>query len=459
MRSRPAVLALCCVGAFLAFLDATIVNIAFPAIERALKGPSLSTLSWVLNAYNVVIAASLVPAGRLADRLGRRRIFLIGLAVFTAASAACAAAPAVGWLIAARVIQAVGAALLLPSSLALMLPLFPAERRQQAAAVWGAVAAVASGAGPTLGGVLIHWASWRWVFLVNVPIGIFAIVMTLRALEESRAETPSTPDVLGAVLLAVALGALATGLVKGHEWGWTSAKVLIAFAVAVAGFVGGALHAPRHPTPVLDPAVLKLRSVAVANVATILFATAFFAATLNNVLFLTGSWGWSELHAGLAITPTPLIAALAAGPAGKIADRYGASAVIVPGTIIYLIGMLITHAIAPKGPDFWGHWLPGMVLIGAGVGLAFPALGGAALQGVPDRYFGVASALNNTARTLGAVLGVSLLVVVISAAGPNPATEAKHAWIFAGIVAIICGAVAAALPRPQPTPAPASASP
>jgi NTE family protein len=445
---RTPVLVLCCVGAFLAFLDATIVNIAFPAIEKAFKGPSLSTLSWVLNAYNVVIAASLVPAGRLADRLGRRRIFLIGLLLFTVASAACAAAPAVGWLIAARVLQAVGAAMLLPASLALMLPLYPPERRQAAAALWGAVAAVASGAGPTLGGVLIQWASWRWVFLINVPIGVVAAAATLKLLRESRSETPSTPDVLGAVLLAVALGALATGLVKGHEWGWGSARVLIAFAIAAAGFAAGALHAPRHPTPVLDPDVLRLRSVAVANVATILFATAFFAATLNNVLFLTGSWRWSELHAGLAITPTPLIAAVAAGPAGKIADRLGASAVIVPGTIIYLIGMLITHAIAPKGPDFWGHWLPGMVLIGTGVGLAFPALGGAALQGVADRAFGVASALNNTARTLGAVLGVSLLVVIFSAAGPDPAIGAKHAWIFAGVVAIACGAVSATLPRP-----------
>jgi NTE family protein len=330
-----------------------------------------------------------------------------------------------------------------------MLPLFPADRRQAAAALWGAVAAVASGAGPTLGGVLIHWASWRWVFLVNVPIGIAAAIVTLRALEESKAETPSTPDVVGAVLLAVALGALATGLVKGHEWGWSSARVLTAFAVSALAFAAGALHAPRHPTPVLDPAVLRLRSVAVANVATVLFATAFFAATLNNVLFLTGSWGWSALHAGLAITPTPLIAAAAAVPAGKIADRFGASSVIVPGTIIYLAGMLITHEIAPKGPDFWAHWLPGMVLIGAGVGLAFPALGGAALQGVPDLYFGVASALNNTARTLGAVLGVSLLVVVLSGAGPDIAIGARHAWVFAGVVAIICGAVSAGLPRPR----------
>jgi NTE family protein len=241
---------------------------------------------------------------------------------------------------------------------------------------------------------------------------------------------------------------VALALVKGHEWGWTSPTELATFGVAFGALALDIAHARRHPAPVLDRALLSLRPVAIANLGTVLFASAFFAATLNNVLFLTGSWGWSVLHAGLAITPMPLISAVVARPAGKLADRFGAGAVIAPGAVVYLSGMLLLHHLAPLGPSFWSHWLPGGALVGIGVGMVFPTLGGAALQDVPVERFGIASALNSTARQLGAVLGVSMLVVVFSAAGPIPAVRAEHAWIFAAVVAGLCGVVSLALPRP-----------
>jgi NTE family protein len=450
--ARTAVIVLCCAGAVMAFLDATIVNIAFPAIERDFHGTPLSSLSWVLNAYNVVIAAALVPAGRLGDRLGRRRMFSLGVGIFTVASAACAAAPSVWLLVAARVAQGLGAALLLPASLALLLPAFPPERRQAASGLWGAVAAAATGIGPTLGGVLIQWASWRWVFLVNLPVGALAMVAIPRVLREEKGDVKTRPDILGASLLAVAFGTLSLALVKGHEWGWTSGRVIAAFGVALVAVAGSAIHAPRHPGPVLDPALLRLRSVAAANAGTVLFATAFFATTLNNVLFLTGAWGWSVLHAGLAITPSPLIGAAVAGPAGRLADRYGPAPVIVPGALVYVAGVLMLHQLAPHGPDFWGHWLPGAAVVGVGVGLTFPTLGGAAMRDVPDGSFGVATALNSTARQLGAVLGVSLLVVVLSGSLRDPVAGAQHGWVLAAAAAALCGAVALALPRPRPRP-------
>ncbi len=192
----------------MAFLDSTVVTISFPAIARSFSRSSLSDLSRVLNAYNVVIAAFLIPAGRLADQIGRRRVFLAGVAVFTVASLLCAAAPGVWWLVGARLLQATGAALLLPTSLALLLPMFPAQRRQAAVAIWGAVAALAAGLGPSLGGLLTQEATWRWVFLVNVPVGAVALGLGPRYLEEARKRDTARPDVLGSVALAAGIGAL-----------------------------------------------------------------------------------------------------------------------------------------------------------------------------------------------------------------------------------------------------------
>ncbi len=215
----------------------------------------------------------------------------------------------------------------------------------------------------------------------------------------------------------------------------------------------------RAATPALDPALLRLRAVSVAGVGTILFATAFFAGTLNNVLFLTQRWHWSVLHAGLAITPSPLIAALVARPAGRLADRLGAAKVVTPGAIVYVIGMLLLRHLASGEPSFLRHWLPGALLVGVGVGACFPTLGGAGLVGVPDGQFSVASALNSAARQLGAVLGVSLLVVVQTAAGAHALRQADAGWTLAACAAAACGLVAAALPPPEKHAVPAPTSP
>src|SRR5215212_3588420 len=228
-------------GAFLAFLDATIVNVAFPSIRESFPGTSIGELSWVLNAYNIVFAAFLIVCGRLADLLGRRRTFVLGVLVFTVASALCGAAPTVGLLVVARVVQALGAALLVPASLALVVEAFPEERRAHAIGLWGATAAVAAGLGPPLGGVLVELGGWRWAFLVNLPFGLAALVAARRQLVESRAPgVRRLPDLRGAILLVAALGALNLGIVKGSDWGWGSVEVLGAFvatAVLLALFV------------------------------------------------------------------------------------------------------------------------------------------------------------------------------------------------------------------------------
>src|SRR3954469_12015241 len=246
---RTKVAAIVSVGVFVASLDLFIVNIAFPDIERDFQGTSLGSLSWILNAYAIVFAALLIPAGRWADRTGRKRAFLLGMGVFTVSSALCAIAPSVGVLVGARVLQAGGAALLMPTSLGLLLPEFPPERRQVAVGIWAAVGGAAAAAGPLAGGLLTQ-ASWRWVFLVNVPIGIAAVVAGARTLREIREPNTVRGDVLGAVLLTAGVGSLTLAIVKASDWGWGSARVIGLFAASAILTILVARRSTRHPAPV-----------------------------------------------------------------------------------------------------------------------------------------------------------------------------------------------------------------
>src|SRR5688500_11211357 len=226
MERRWKVLIVTAVAVFMGFLDVTIVNVAFPDIESTFGGASRADLSWILNAYNIVFAALLVPAGRLADLVGRRRMFMIGVSAFVAASVLCGIAPSPELLVGARVLQAAAGAILVPTSLALLLPEFAPEKRATAVAIWGATGAVAAALGPSLGGVLVEEAGWRWVFFLNVPIGLLALVPARRLLRETRDPAGALPDVLGTALLVAGVGTLALGIVKGPEWGWDSVRVL-----------------------------------------------------------------------------------------------------------------------------------------------------------------------------------------------------------------------------------------
>ena len=288
---------------FMVFLDVTIVNIAFPAIRQTFTGTSLSDLSWVLNGYNVVVAALLVPAGRIADRLGRRRVFFVGLALFLLGSVISGSASSAAMLIAARVVQALGGAALIPASLGLVLEEVPAEKRAMATSAWAAAGAVAAATGPSLGGVLVETTSWRWAFFVNLVIAI-GMLRAPRLLRETReSDSNGTPDLLGAAMLVVAVGALALGIVKAPDWGWTSDRVLAAWSIAAAFAAVFVARSARHPAPVLEPAILRIRTFSTANAAFFLFSIGFYALLLGNILFLTQVWRYSLLEAGFAVTP------------------------------------------------------------------------------------------------------------------------------------------------------------
>src|SRR3954471_7892533 len=327
---------------FMAFLDVTIVNVAFPSIRQEFPETSLAGLSWVLNAYNIVFAALLVPAGRLADLVGRRRVFFWGLGLFLAASAACGLAPSAGALVAARVVQAAGGALLVPTSLGLLLPEFPLERRATATALWGATGGVAAAAGPSLGGVLIEWTDWRLVFFVTLLIGAAVIVPARRLLREVRdPDRGAVPDALGVVLLAGGVAALALGIVQAPDWGWGSDRVIAAFAVAALALGGFVWRSATHPHPVVELGLFRIRSFAAACVGVGIFSLGFYALLLSNILFLTGVWHYSILKAGFAVTPGPLMAAVSSAAAGRIADRFGQRVVAAPGGLVFALGCLI----------------------------------------------------------------------------------------------------------------------
>jgi EmrB/QacA subfamily drug resistance transporter len=449
MTQRWKVLLVTSVAVFMGFLDVTIVNIAFPDIEASFRGSSLAGLSWILNAYNIVFAALLVPAGRLADRLGRRRMFFVGVWTFLAASAACGLAPSVAALVGARVVQAAGAAILVPTSLGLLLPEFPLEQRATATALWGATGAVAAATGPSLGGVLVDAAGWRWVFFVNLAIGLPALIPARRLLRERRDDHPGPlPDALGAALLMLGVGLLSLGIVKGEDWGWGGGRViasLVAAAVVLAAFVA---RSARHPAPVVELGLLRVRSFAVANVGVLLFSLGFYAVLLANILFLTGVWHWSVLRAGVAVTPGPLMAALSAAVGGRLADRYGQRVVAFPGGLLFAAGCLLFATTTTATPHYASEFLPWNMLTGMGVGLSFAAWGSAAVAELPPSRFATGSAISSTSRQIGAVLGIAALVAVLGTPRPEDAVATFHtAWILMAIPAATAGVLALALGR------------
>ena len=404
------------VAVFMAFLDVTIVNVAFPSIRLAFPDASLAELSWVLNAYNIVFAALLVPAGRLADLLGRRRMFFTGMALFLAASAACGLAPSVEVLIGARVVQAAGAALLVPTSLGLLLPEFPPQRRASATALWGAIGGIAAATGPSLGGLLIEWSGWRLVFFVNLFLGAAVLVPARRLLRETRdPDRGAVPDALGIALLAGGVGALSLAIVEAPSWGWGSTRVVGAFVAAAVLLGGFVWRSAVHAHPVLELSLFRVRSFAAACAGVGVFALGFYAVLLANILFLTSIWGYSTLEAGFAVTPGPLMAALSSALAGRMIDRFGQRVSAVPGGLLFALGCVLFATGLGSSPAYLTEFLPATLLTGMGVGLSFAGFSSAAVAELPPARFATGSAISACFRQLGAVLGISVLIAILGA--------------------------------------------
>ncbi|GIJ52421.1 MFS transporter [Virgisporangium aliadipatigenens] len=424
-KSQLAVLSL---AAFMASLDVFIVNVAFDDIGADLGARSVSELSWVLNAYAIVYAALLVPAGRAADRYGRKGGFLLGLALFTAASAACALADEVWVLVAFRMIQALGAALLTPASLGLVVASAPPEERVRAVRIWAATGAVAAALGPVVGGLLVE-ASWRWIFLVNVPVGALALVAAARIVRPSRDPSVTRlPDLGGAALLATGVGALTLGLVQGPAWGWLSLRSGAAWAVAVLALLGFVLRSRRHPVPLVEPALLRVRTFAWANVTVLLFSVTFAASLLSVVLWMQQVWGWSAIRTGLGVAPGPLMVPLFAALTQRV--RIPIWNAVSLGCLLLAAGGLVNAARLGAQPDYLTDFLPGWLIGGAGVGLALPSMLAASTAELPPARAATGSAVVNMSRQIGTAVGVAMLAAVLGTPVGYPATHAAftHVW-------------------------------
>ncbi len=450
LADRPGlVLAIVCAGVVLPSLDLFIVNVALPQISGDFHGASLSNLSWVLNAYAIIFAALLVPVGRLADRASRKSGFLLGLALFTAASACCAVSNSVWTLVAFRGIQAVGAAAVVPTSLSLVLAAYPPARRSAAVRTWTAMGGLAAAFGPVAGGLLVS-ASWRWVFLVNIPVGIAALVAGARILPDPPGERGPLPDAAGTALLTIGIGALTFGLVKSDDWGWGSWRViglLVATAALVVAFLA---RSARHSSPVLELALLRSRSFSVTLGSATLFSAAFGAMLLSVVLWAQDGWGWSALRTGLAVAVGPAMVPLLSVAAGRLIPRLGPGAVIALGCTVFSAGVLWWAISVGSEPDYLRDLLGGMLLTGIGVGLTLPTVFSTAATSLPPARFATGSAVVSMARQIGIAVGVAVFVAVLGTPdGPQSRLLGfQRGWYFIAAISLAGGLLALALPRP-----------
>lgn len=432
------VLAIVCVGMVLANLDLFIVNVALPNIAQDFAGASLEKLSWILNGYAIVYAALLVFFGRLAERFRRNASFLDGVALFTLASAACAAATSVEMLVAFRVLQAAGAALMTPTSLGLILATFPPEKRGSAVRMWTAIGGFAAALGPLVGGVLVTW-SWRWIFLVNVPIGVLALIIGVWKLPSIAGHDVKKPAAWGAALVTFGIGALTFGITKTADWGWASRGVAVSLGLAALLLALFVIDCLRSDNPFIDPKLFRIRPFSGAVLIMAPYSAAFGAMLLSLALWLQNGWGWSALKTGIAIAPGPfLVPVTSLLLAGRLIARLGAATVIALGVIIFAGGLLWFAAVPTLEPNM-SVALTGMVFLGVGVGLTFPTLMGAGTSSLPPSSFATGSGILNMTRQTSLAVGVAFLVAIIG----SPQTHAErlaafqHAWWIMTAITLI----------------------
>src|SRR4051795_8463249 len=421
--NEGAVLAVVAVAQFMVILDATIVNVALPTIKTDV-GFSEQSLSWVLNAYTLMFGGFLLLGGRAADRLGRRRLLMAGIAVFSGASLLCGLSQSEGTLLVARGLQGLGGAMVSPAALSIILTTFAeGPPRNRALAVWGAIAGVGGAIGLLAGGVIVELLSWRWVFFVNVPIGAVVLALAPRFVPESRAESASAGgyDIEGALAATLGTITLVFTLIKADSWGWTTGRTLVGFAVAAALLIGFVFIERRHRDPLVPLRIFSNRSLAASDATFLLVAAALFGVFFFVTLYLQQVMGYSALKTGVAYLPLSLTLIGASALASRLVDRFTPKPVLVTGLLVTTVGFVLLTRVTGHG-DYASHVLPAMLVLGPGLGLSFVPVTIAATNGVASGDSGLASGLLNTTQQVGGSLGLAIL----SSVSTSRVTSALH---------------------------------
>jgi EmrB/QacA subfamily drug resistance transporter len=407
------------IGWAMSLLDVSIVNISIPELEDQMS-TNVATVTWVINAYNIVFAVLLVSMGRLADQFGRKKFFILGLTVFTIGSALCAAAWSVEWLIAFRVIQGAGAGILAPLGFAMTVLVFPPQQRGFGLALIAVVALVSSAAGPVIGGALIEIASWHWIFLINIPFGILGVILAWRWWPETwdLSAVGKQVDIRGMLLLGGAVLFLTMALIEANPFAGDLPLWLSLMQGAILLGVLFFWWERRAPDPMITPGLLANRQFRNANIGMLFFAAGAIGSLLLLSLVFVNLWGYTQLEAALAILPVPLCGLLAWPFVGRAADTKPPGELAKPALIAMAVGMLIVSFLPSTSDDAWAYIrvLPGLLLIGAGMGVGFPALNVGAMGAVTGQDLGLASGVLNTARQLGAAIGVAVLIATFGGA-------------------------------------------
>lgn len=449
VRTRRLIFSVLCVGYVVTSLDMMIVNVAFPALQEDFSGYDTAALSWTLNAYTITFAALLVPAGRIADQVGRRRGFLFGLVLFTVASALCAAAPTLPLLVAARILQAVGAAALVPTSMGLLLQVYPKELQQSAVRNWTAIGGIAAAMAPIIGGLLVE-IDWRWIFLINIPLGVAAVVVGRRTLPANATTPGPIPDITGAVAVAASCSALVLALVQGPSAGWGSATTLLGFVVFALFAVLAVVRNRRHVTPVIPMHLMKLPAYVRANISALVFSAAFSAMLLSLMLWTQEVRGYSAVQTGLSIAPGTILMPIFAVLTGRIVKAIGAPTTAAVGCLLLAGGIA-----------WWAMWidgshpyvvavLPGAILAPVGTIIANAALTGIVAGSLPAADYAAGSGVNLMLRQLGFAVGVAAFMAVYGKPGTDHVSHAfRNGWYFAIAAAIVAAIIALLIRVPK----------
>ncbi len=439
-------------GLFMIMLDNTVVNVALPAIQRDL-GVGLSELEWIVSGYALTFAALMLIGGKLADAYGRRLIFVLGIVVFTAASLACGLATSGEMLIAARVVQGAGAAMMSPATLSIIAATFPPRERGTAIGIWAGVSALALAIGPLVGGLLTEHASWNWIFFVNVPIGILGIGASFVLIDESRDPTHERLDLPGLATSAVGLFSLTYGLIEANTYGWGSARIVGAFVLAAVALAAFVVLERRQRAPMLDLTLFENRTYLGANLTTLFVSLAMFGVFFFVSLFMQNILGYSAVEAGASFLPMTVLIIVVAPIAGKASDRFGSRGLMTAGMLL-LSAQLLYFSQLDSDTTFW-QLLPGLVLGGVGMSLTMTPSAAAATRAVPVAKAGVGSAVLNACRQVGGSIGIALMGAIMASRLTDPPTTAsfmegfERALLVASAIALTGAIIAAVLVRPE----------